>query len=166
MKRRVGFALSLLALSGLFFLNVPAARAGKGSLATITGSVKDEKGNPLAGAIVSLLKDGANVVIKETKTSNDGRFSAKIAPGRYSIRGIPALAFKFGFTKGSPEAQIQADWLKNRYHAPSDDLNQPVAKEDAAKFNRILIDLAMRVANADKKPEWKPDSFFRRFATK
>ena len=77
MKRRVGLALSLLALSGLFFLNVPAARAGKGSLATITGSVKDEKGNPLAGAIVSLLKDGANVVIKETKTSNDGRFSAK-----------------------------------------------------------------------------------------
>ncbi len=97
MKRRVGFALSLFALLGLFFLSVPAARAGKGSLATITGSVKDDKGNPLAGALVSLLKDGANVVIKETKTSNDGRFVAKIAPGRYSIRaiaeGFNAVAF-------------------------------------------------------------------------
>ena len=97
MKRRVGFALILFALSGLFFLNIPAARAGKGSLATITGSVKDDKGNPLAGALVSLLKDGANVVIKETRTSNDGRFSAKIAPGRYSIRaiaeGFNAVAF-------------------------------------------------------------------------
>jgi hypothetical protein len=97
MKRRVGFALILFALSGLFFLNAPAARAGKGSLATITGSVKDDKGNPLAGALVSLLKDGANVVIKETRTSNDGRFVAKIAPGRYSIRaiaeGFNAVAF-------------------------------------------------------------------------
>ena len=97
MKRRVGFALILFALSGLFFLNIPAARAGKGSLATITGSVKDDKGNPLAGALVSLLKDGANVVIKETRTSSDGRFLAKIAPGRYSIRaiaeGFNAVAF-------------------------------------------------------------------------
>jgi len=97
MKRRVGFALSLFALLSLFFLSVPAAWAGKGSLATITGSVKDEKGNPLAGALVSLLKDGANVVIKETRTSDDGRFVAKIAPGRYSIRaiaeGFNAVAF-------------------------------------------------------------------------
>ncbi len=96
MKRKVGSALSLALLS-LFFLSVPEARAGKGSLATITGSVKDDKGNPLAGALVSLLKDGANVVIKETRTSSDGRFVAKIVPGRYSIRaiaeGFTAVAF-------------------------------------------------------------------------
>ncbi|HET6671698.1 MAG TPA: TonB-dependent receptor [Pyrinomonadaceae bacterium] len=97
MKRRVGFALSMLVLASLFFLNVPTTLAGKGSLATITGSVKDDKGNPLAGALVSLLKDGANIVIKETRTSNDGRFMAKIAPGLYSIRaiaeGFNAVAF-------------------------------------------------------------------------
>ena len=97
MKRRVGFALSLFALAGLFLLNTPTTLAGKGSLATITGSVKDDKGNPLAGALVSLLKDGANIVIKETRTNNDGRFMAKIAPGRYSIRaiaeGFNAVAF-------------------------------------------------------------------------
>lgn len=107
MKRRISFALSLLTLSGVFFLNEPAALARKGSLATITGSVKDEKGNPLAGAIVSLLKDGANVVIKETRTSNDGRFSAKIAPGRYSIRaiaeGFNAVAFASVEVRASQE---------------------------------------------------------------
>lgn len=107
MKRRISFALSLVALSGVFFLNEPAALARKGSLATITGSVKDEKGNPLAGAIVSLLKDGANVVIKETRTSNDGRFSAKIAPGRYSIRaiaeGFNAVAFASVEVRASQE---------------------------------------------------------------
>ncbi len=107
MKRRIGFALSLLALTGFFSLNAPAATAGKGSLATITGSVKDEKGNPLAGAIVSLLKDGANVVIKEIKTSADGRFTAKIAPGRYSIRaiaeGFNAVAFASVEVRASQE---------------------------------------------------------------
>ena len=107
MKRRIGFALSLLALTGFFSLNTPAAMAGKGSLATITGSVKDEKGKPLAGAIVSLLKDGANVVIKEIKTSADGRFTAKIAPGRYSIRaiaeGFNAVAFASVEVRASQE---------------------------------------------------------------
>jgi hypothetical protein len=107
MKRRIGFGLSLLALSGLLFLNAPVALAGKSSLATITGSVKDDKGNPLAGAIVSLLKDGANVVIKETRTSHDGRFIAKIAPGRYSIRaiadGFNAVAFASVEVRASQE---------------------------------------------------------------
>lgn len=107
MKRRISFALSLVAFSGVFFFTQPSALAGKGSLATITGSVKDQKGSPLAGAIVSLLKDGANVVIKETKTNNDGRFSAKIAPGRYSIRaiaeGFNAVAFASVEVRASQE---------------------------------------------------------------
>lgn len=107
MKRGIGFALSLIALSGVFFLNPPTALAGKNSLATITGSVKDEKGNPLAGALVSLLKDGANRVIKETRTSTDGRFMAKIAPGRYSIRaianGFNAVAFASVEVRASQE---------------------------------------------------------------
>lgn len=107
MKRRIGFALILLALSSLLIVNSPPALAGKGSLATITGFVKDEKGNPLAGALVSLLKDGANVVIKETRTSQDGRFSAKIAPGRYSIRaiaeGFNAVAFASVEVRASQE---------------------------------------------------------------
>ncbi len=80
-------------------------------------------------------------------------------------KGVPALAFKFGYIPGSPEEKLHKDWLKNRYHAPSDDLNQPVDKAAAAQFNRIILNLAERVANASTRPTWKPDSFFRRFAT-
>jgi hypothetical protein len=105
MKR--GISLSLVALLGLVFLATPSAQAGKTSLATVTGSVKDDKGNPLAGALVSLLKDGANVVIKETRTGTDGRFTAKIAPGRYSIRaiadGFNAVAFASVEVRASQE---------------------------------------------------------------
>ena len=78
--------------------------------------------------------------------------------------GIPALAFKFGYIPGSPEEKLHKDWLKNRYHAPSDDLNQPVDKAAAAQFNDIILRLIERVADANARPQWKPDSFFRRFA--
>jgi Zn-dependent M28 family amino/carboxypeptidase len=78
--------------------------------------------------------------------------------------GIPALAFKFGYTKGSPEEQLQTEWLKTRYHAVSDDLSQPVNKEAAARFTEYLAALVKKVANDKQRPEWKKDSFFRRFA--
>ncbi len=80
-------------------------------------------------------------------------------------KGIPALAFKFGYEKGSPEETLHKDWLKNRYHAPSDDVNQPVDIAGAEKFLRILTHLVTRVANAQQRPEWNDTSFFKRFAT-
>jgi Zn-dependent M28 family amino/carboxypeptidase len=77
--------------------------------------------------------------------------------------GIPALAFKFGFMKGTPEFQIEHDWRANRYHAPSDDVLQPgVFKEEAVKLDDFVAALTLRVANADARPEWLPDSIFRK----
>ena len=89
-----------------------------------------------------------------------------IRSDQYSFikRGVPSLAFKFGFAPGTAEEKIFKDWLTNRYHAPSDDLAQPVNLEAAAKFDEVILDLLMRVANEPARPEWKADSFFRRFA--
>jgi Peptidase family M28 len=78
--------------------------------------------------------------------------------------GVPALAFSFGAAPGSPEERLRADWLTQRYHAPSDDVNQPVDLEAAARFNQLLIELTERVANEETTPSWKETSFFRRFA--
>lgn len=79
-------------------------------------------------------------------------------------RGVPALAMKVGFEQGSPEQQIFKDWLTRRYHAPSDDLNQPVDLSAAAKYEEIIRMLMLRVADSPQRPEWNPDSFFRRYA--
>ncbi|MBM3753935.1 MAG: M28 family peptidase [Acidobacteria bacterium] len=79
-------------------------------------------------------------------------------------QGIPAIAFKFGYEKGTPEEKIHADWLRTRYHAVSDDLSQPVNIEGAGKFVEYLAALAKDVANARRRPVWKPESFFRWFA--
>lgn len=79
--------------------------------------------------------------------------------------GVPALAFKFGFVNGSPEERLQREWLKQRYHAPSDDANQTVNRAAAARFNRLIAALATQIANSPRKPQWNAGSFFRRFAT-
>ena len=79
-------------------------------------------------------------------------------------RGIPALAFKLGYTPGSAEEAVAKKWLAERYHAPSDDVNQPVNLEAAAEFNRVLLMLTESIANQTERPKWRESSFFRRFA--
>ena len=76
--------------------------------------------------------------------------------------GVPALVFKFGFAKDTPEFDIEHDWRANRYHAPSDDLEQPVMKEEAVKLDAFVAALAKRIADADARPSWLPDSIFRK----
>jgi hypothetical protein len=80
-------------------------------------------------------------------------------------RGVPSLAFKCGYEKGSPEEKIRKDWVRNIYHKPSDDLNQPVDQAAAAQFDRIILSLLRRVADAKDRPHWNDDSFFKRFAS-
>ena len=89
-----------------------------------------------------------------------------IRSDQYSFirRGIPSLALKVGFDKGSPEEKIVKQWLTERYHAPSDDLAQPVDKQAAGAFDVLVAKLLERVANRDERPRWKDTSFFKRFA--
>ena len=89
-----------------------------------------------------------------------------IRSDQYSFirKGVPSLMMAFGAKPGSPEEATQKQWLTERYHAPSDDLNQPVDKKAAGQYNRILMRLAEQVADQAPRPKWKPDSFFRRFA--
>jgi Zn-dependent M28 family amino/carboxypeptidase len=78
--------------------------------------------------------------------------------------GVPSVMLEFGFLPGSKEEAIEKAWLANRYHAPSDDPQQPVDLEGAARYNRLMLTLAEAVADAPARPQWKPESFFRRFA--
>ena len=75
--------------------------------------------------------------------------------------GVPSLYMKFGFLKNTPEYQIEHDWRANRYHSPSDDLEQPgVFKEDAVKLDAYTAAIAVRVANTAERPQWLPSSIF------
>jgi hypothetical protein len=74
--------------------------------------------------------------------------------------GIPALAFKFGFARDTPEFAMEHDWRANRYHAPSDDPQQPVLPEEAVKLDGFVATVALRIANAVGRPKWLADSIF------
>jgi Zn-dependent M28 family amino/carboxypeptidase len=77
--------------------------------------------------------------------------------------GIPALAM--GVAPTTPEEkQLFQNWLTHRYHAPSDDLNQPVNLAAAGKYEDIVRELLIKIADAPQRPQWKTDSFFRRYA--
>jgi Zn-dependent M28 family amino/carboxypeptidase len=78
--------------------------------------------------------------------------------------GVPAVKCDVGFEPGSPEQKIFKDWLTNRYHAPSDDINQPVDLHAAALYEEFTRRLLLETANTPARPQWKPDSFFRRYA--
>ncbi len=78
--------------------------------------------------------------------------------------GVPALAMKVGFEQGSPQQAIFKNWLTQRYHAPSDDLDQPVDLGAAGKYEQIIDTLMIRLADSAARPQWKPYSFFRRYA--
>lgn len=105
--------------------------------------------------------DGVKIIEDEQPDAN--RF---IRSDQYSFvqKGIPSLAFKFGYEKDSPQEKIFNDWVHTRYHAPSDDLNQKVDQEGAGKFCHLIYLLADRVADDSARPIWVPTSFFRRFA--
>jgi Peptidase family M28 len=104
----------------------------------------------------------AGVKVQADKEPNRNRF---IRSDQYSFikKGVPSLAFKFGFVPGGEEDKIFKAWYRDRYHGLKDDLSQPVDVEAAAQFNAILENLAVKVANAPQAPAWKPASFFRRF---
>ena len=89
-----------------------------------------------------------------------------IRSDRYSFirEGVPALAMKVGYEEGSPEAKVAADWTRERYHGPADDLAQPIDRGAAALFTDMIGKLCVQVANRPVRPEWKSESFFRRFA--
>ncbi len=79
--------------------------------------------------------------------------------------GVPSVIMSVGSEPGSPEQKIFKDWLTRRYHAPSDDLSQPVEFGAAAKYEEIVRAVLINVANDQHRPQWKQDSFFRRYAS-
>ena len=80
--------------------------------------------------------------------------------------GVPSISLKVGFKKGSPEHEMVKRWRTERYHAPSDDLAQPIDRQAVEDFNRVYVAALEAIANRPTRPAWNSDSFFRRFVRK
>jgi Zn-dependent M28 family amino/carboxypeptidase len=116
------------------------------------------------GETVRVAAKALGVDVQTDREPEQNRF---IRSDQYSFikRGIPSLAFKFGYEFGSPEEQIRRAWVRDVYHKPNDDLSQPIDTEAAAKFDRVIAGLLQRVSDDAARPQWNDSSFFKRFAT-
>jgi len=115
------------------------------------------------GANIRATAEAVGVGVQADPEPQRNRF---VRSDQYSFikAGIPALAMKVGYEPNSPEAAIAAKWTAERYHAPSDDLDQPIDLSAAGTYVEIVRDLAVRIANRPDKPKWNNASFFKRFA--
>ena len=109
MKKIFRFSTPLVAIA-VILTTVCASAYGKGTrgLATVTGTVRDNRGMPLAGALIQIVREGANQIVKEARTAADGSFSAKIPAGKYSLKAI-ATGFSevlFSSVTVAPSAEI------------------------------------------------------------
>ena len=129
------FKLNVFAI-GLALIVVTSAvpSMGKGArLATITGTVRDNKGAPLAGALIQLIREGAKQLVRETRTAADGTFSAKIPAGRYSLKAI-AAGFSdvlFSSVQVNPSAEIAYRFNLEPANSPRTLVNQRNDKDSA-----------------------------------
>jgi Carboxypeptidase regulatory-like domain len=103
MRRMFRLSLSVIALVS-FVSSGAVVTASNRSLATITGTVRDNRGTPLAGALVSLVREGAKVV-KHVTTDRQGNFIAKVLPGRYGIKANANGFAEVAFTAVDVKAQ-------------------------------------------------------------
>lgn len=76
------------------FASAPAAHGKvliveKGAnLGVIKGVVRDEAGNTIADAYVSIFRVGTSTLLKQVRSASDGSFLAKIMPGTYTVLAV------------------------------------------------------------------------------
>jgi len=101
MKKAVNFLIASCVLGALSIAPISSTGSSTGSsiglyaglveaapsLALVTGTVKDEHGSPLLGAVVALFQpQPRGREILSVRTDAHGKFSANIAPGIYRLR--------------------------------------------------------------------------------
>ncbi|MFN3212214.1 MAG: M28 family metallopeptidase [Henriciella sp.] len=74
--------------------------------------------------------------------------------------GVPAVFLATGYANGG-EAAWAEHFAKN-YHRPSDEMNENVSLDAAAKFADLNTKIALILANQEERPLWNKDDFFAR----
>ncbi len=115
----------------------------------------------------------------ETARAVSARFGLPVVPDPFPDRnvfirsdqynfvkaGIPSLFMKFGFARGTPEAEVERAWRANIYHSPRDAPGQTVMPAEIGKFARYVTALLRDVADAPARPRWHSASYFAGAAT-
>jgi Zn-dependent M28 family amino/carboxypeptidase len=78
-------------------------------------------------------------------------------------RGIPALYVDPGYKAVDPSIdlpRLHKEWLRTRYHAPGDDLQQRIDYSAALLLTEFDYRVGLALANRAERPRWKPGDYF------
>lgn len=83
----------------------------------------------------------------------------------FAKAGVPSILIMEGldYVHLSQKQGLQRhlDWMRNRYHTPFDDLNQPMNMNAIQQHARFLAAYIWTLANCDTVPEWYPSTPYR-----
>jgi Zn-dependent M28 family amino/carboxypeptidase len=78
-------------------------------------------------------------------------------------QGVPSVFISDGEEAKDPAIDAKKfteQWIATRYHAPSDDMNQPLNFDAAVQFMQIDFLVGYDIAQDPQRPKWKPGDFF------
>jgi len=78
-------------------------------------------------------------------------------------QGVPSIYISTGTRSRDPAIDLRArdeDFLRERYHQPSDDVAQPIHYPSLAGLARVNARILRAVADAPARPAWNPGDFF------
>jgi Peptidase family M28/PA domain len=78
-------------------------------------------------------------------------------------QGVPSVFIFEGNEAKDPKVngrKLSEEWIATRYHAPSDDMNQPLNFDAAVQFMQINFLVGYDIAQDPQRPRWKPGDFF------
>jgi Zn-dependent M28 family amino/carboxypeptidase len=88
--------------------------------------------------------------------SDHFNFARKGVPAPYTDEGVDFIDQPPGFSQ-----QIRDDYTTNRYHKPQDEVLPTWDLSGAAEDLKLLFGVGLRVAEAEKWPEWKEGNEFK-----
>lgn len=81
----------------------------------------------------------------------------------FVLAGVPAVFASEGFKakdKAFDARKFAEQWVSTRYHAPSDDLKQPLAWDAAVEYGQFHFLLGYHVAQDAARPTWNKGDYF------
>jgi peptidase M28-like protein len=84
----------------------------------------------------------------------------------FILQGVPSLYIEEGLQTVDPKLdakKMQLDWETQRYHLPSDDMNQPLDLNATVKCTRVDLAVGYEIAQQTERPHWNRGDFFESF---
>jgi hypothetical protein len=78
-------------------------------------------------------------------------------------QGIPAITVGEGLKAKDPKVdgrKFVENWIETRYHAPSDDMSQPLDFDATIQYMQLTFLMGYDVAQQHERPSWKQGDFF------